>query len=87
MNTAIITPKIKPIEAGVDSSYSYLLAVSSDSLYVLSPDKKEIIETIVDGTDDDGYICAADSENDFLDGIIQIKSDILSGLNPLDWLL
>ena len=83
----IITPKIKPIEHSNDKSYEYLLAVSTDSLYVLSPDKSRIIETIVEGEDNDGYLLSADCENDFLDAIVIIKRDILSGLNPLHWIL
>jgi hypothetical protein len=83
----IVTPKIKPIDNSDDESYEYLLAVSSDSLYVLSPDRSRIVETIVKGKDNDGYLLSADCENDFLDAIIIIKRDILSGVNPLDWIL
>jgi hypothetical protein len=83
----IVTPKIKPIEYSNDKSYEYLLAVSSDSLYVLSPDRSRIFETIVKGEDNNGYLVSADCENDFLDAIVIIKRDILSGLDPLDWIL
>lgn len=83
----IIIPKIKCIEHSDNSSYEYLLAISSDSLYILSPDKHRIVETIVEGKDNDGYIASTDCENDFLDAIITIKRDILSGLNPLDRIL
>lgn len=83
----IVTPKIKPIAIDDDCSYEYLLVVSSNSLYVLSPDRSRFVETIVKGEDNDGYILAADSENDFLDAIMIIKKDILSNRNPLDWIL
>ena len=84
----IVTPKIKPIDStDNDSSYEYLLAVSTNSLYILSPDRSRIVETIVEGKDNDGYLLSADCENDFLDAIVIIKKDILSGLNPLDWIL
>ena len=83
----ILTPKVKPLEAEDISFYEHLLVVSSDSLYILSPDRTKIVETIVDGKDDDGYICATDNENDFLDAIIDIKRDLLNGVNPLDWIL
>jgi hypothetical protein len=79
--------KIKPLEAYDNSGYDYLLVVSSDSLYILSPDRTKIVEVIVDGLDNDGYICAADNENKFLDAIVDIKRDILAGLNPLDYIL
>lgn len=87
MTPNIITPKVKPIEDDNSSFYPYLLAVSSDSLYVISPDKKMIIEIIVEGKDNNGCLCAADSEDDFLDAILLIKKDILAGLNPLCWIL
>lgn len=83
----IITSKVKCIEHSDDKSYEYLLAVSTDSLYILSSDKSRIVETIVKGKDNDGYLLSADCENDFLDAIVIIKRDILSGLNPLDWIL
>jgi len=83
----IITPKIKSIDNSDDKSYEYLLAVSSDSLYILSPDRSRIFETIVKGEDNNGYLVSADCENDFLDVIVIIKRDILSGVNPLDWIL
>ena len=83
----IITPKVKLVESIDNTAYEYLLAVSSDSLYILSPDKSRIVETIVEGKDNDGFIASADCENDFLDAIVMIKRDILSGLNPLEWIL
>jgi len=83
----VITPKIKPIASTDDCSYEYLLVVSSDSLYILSPDRSRFVETIIKGEDNDGYILAASSEDDFLDGIVIIKSHILAGYNPLNWIL
>lgn len=85
--TITTTPKIKSVQHTDDTAYEYLLAISSDSLYVLSPDKSRFIETIIEGKDTDGYIASADCEDDFLDAIVIIKRDILSGLNPLDWIL
>ena len=87
MRVSNIALKIKAIEYSYDLSFQYLLAVSTDSLYVLSPDKSRIVETIVEGKDNDGFILSLDCENDFLDAIVIIKRDILSGVNPLDWIL
>ena len=77
-------PQIYNVESLNNSGYEYLLAVSSDSLYVLSPDRKMIIESIVEGTDNDGYVVQADNEDDFLYAIVRIKKEILRGVNPLN---
>jgi hypothetical protein len=77
----------KPFLQEKKSFYSYLLVVSSDSLYVMSPDRTMLIETIIDGKDTDGYVCAADDEDHFLECIVDIKRDILKGINPLNWIL
>lgn len=87
MTDTYIVPKVKALEGFDTNDYEYLLAVSSDGLYVLSPDKSKIVETVVDGKDNDGWVFSANSENDFLDAITQIKRDILDGINPLDYLL
>jgi hypothetical protein len=77
----------KPFLQEEKSFYPYLLVVSSDSLYIMSPDRTMLIETIIEGKDNDGYVCAADDEDHFLECIIDIKRDILNGFNPLDWIL
>jgi hypothetical protein len=77
-------PQISKVESLDNSGYEYLLAVSSDSLYILSPDRKQIIESIVEGTDNDGYVVQADNEDDFLYAIVRIKKEILRGVNPLN---
>jgi len=84
---SVLLPKVKPLEAGNEQQYEYLLAVSMDGLYILSPDKTKIVETIVDGKDNDGYVCACENENAFLDAIIDIKRYILAGHNPLAYIL
>lgn len=87
MNINTFIPKVIPIDKEDYSFFPYLLVVSSDSLYILSPDKKTIVEIIIEGKDNDGYVCASDNEDDFLDAIIDIKRDILAGLNPLRWIV
>lgn len=84
--TTIASPKIKMFE-DASVSYEYLLAVSKDSLYVMSSEPVKVIETIIKGVDNDGWLIAPDSENDMLDVITLVKGDILAGRNPLDWIL
>jgi hypothetical protein len=83
----IITPKAKVVRAFPEEDYKYLMAVSTDSLYILSSDKDRIVETIVEGKDNDAWMFSSDCQDDFLDAINIIKDDILSGVNPLIWLL
>lgn len=82
MTPKIVASKLELIKSHDNTDYEYLLAVSSDSLYVLSKDKR-IIETIVKRVDNKGYICSAASEDDFLEAIHVIKMDILANRNPL----
>ena len=77
----------KPLVKEDNSFYPYLLVVSSDSLYIMSPDRTMLIETIIDGKDTDGYVCAADDEDHFLECLLDIKRDILKSVNPLNWIL
>jgi len=83
----VMSPKLKVITAEDNTHYEYMLAVSSDTLYVISPDKTRLIEVINDGTDINGYLLSAESEDEFLDTILRIKQDICSGKNPLLWIL
>jgi len=63
--------------------YNYLLAVSSDTLYVISLDREDMIECIIEGTDNNGYVVQADDEDCFLEAIYTIKECIKAGNNPL----
>jgi hypothetical protein len=83
----VMSPKLKVITAEDNTHYEYMLAVSSDTLYVISPDKTRLVEIINDGTDINGYLLSAESEDEFLDTILRIKQDICSGYNPLLWIL
>jgi hypothetical protein len=65
--------------------YEYLLAVSTNTLCVLSKDKK-IVQTIVDGDDRCAYMFVAVDENVFLDALSAIKKCLLKGHNPLLYL-
>ena len=63
--------------------YNYLLAVSSDGLYVLNQEGTKIVETIVNGSSKEAILGEFTTENDFLDAINLIKDCLLDGLNPL----
>lgn len=65
--------------------YEYLLALSSDSLCVISR-SYELVETIITGRDDDALVCSADNEDDFLEAISSIKYCIFRGINPIQFL-
>jgi hypothetical protein len=67
-----------------NEGYEYLLAVSTDTLIVISKDQQEFIDTIIEGTDRNGYVVLCDNEDSFLDAISIIKEDIISGNNPLE---
>lgn len=69
-----------------NEGYEYLLAVSTDTLLVISKDQQERIETIIEGVDKNGYVVLCDNEDSFLDAIIILKEDIISGNNPLEHL-
>jgi len=84
--TTIASPKTKIFE-DANINYEYLLAVTTDSLYVMSSEPVKVIETIIKGVDNDGWLIAPDSEDDMLDAITLVKGDILAGRNPLDWIL
>lgn len=84
--TTIASPKIKMFE-DASVNYEYLLAVTTDSLYVMSSEPVKVIETIIKGVDKDGWLIALDSQDDMLDAITLVKSDILAGRNPVDWIL
>lgn len=63
--------------------YNYLLAVTSDGLYVLDREGTKIVETIVNGSSKEGILGEFTTEDDFLDAINLIKDCLLDGLNPL----
>ena len=67
----------------LDDSYDLLLAFSSDTLLVIDKSKSHAIEWIIVGNDDDAYVAQASNEDEFLDGIIEIKQLIGSGVHPL----
>jgi len=75
------------IMTSMHTSDKYVLAVSTDSLLIMSQKVDKIVEMIVDGKDDDAYLCSTDDLDCFLDAINIIKADIASGLNPIERIL
>lgn len=67
----------------LSNNFSYYLAVSSDSLYIIDPVTNKVIEIIVDGKDNSALLCCSDDVDHFLDCISIIKEDILNHRNPL----
>lgn len=61
----------------------YFLGVSTNQLVVISPDKKRILEVIVDGTDNDAFLCSCNDLDNFLDNINLLKADIIARRNPI----
>lgn len=68
-------------------SYRYLLVISSDGLYIMSPERDRITETIVCGEDNNAWLCGTDDLDEFLDAISDIKHLISIGFNPLAFIL
>lgn len=77
---------VEEVLQSMSNSYLYLLAVSTDSLYVISPDR-QLVETIIKGVDNKGYVVSAEDEDVFLESISLIKQCILNGQNPIVALL
>jgi|11_taG_2_1085331.scaffolds.fasta_scaffold08909_3 glycosyltransferase involved in cell wall biosynthesis len=80
----LILPKCT--EDAKNLGYHLLLAVSTDSLYVITKDK-ELVETIRDGKDKKGYLVLAKDEDAFLDAILLFKDAIDMCDNPLNIIL
>jgi len=65
--------------------YLYRLIVTSDGLYIFSPECK-IREVIVSGCDNDGWLLGSNDIDEFLDGISTIKALLAYGINPVEHL-
>ena len=66
--------------------YDYFLAITPDSLYVMGR-QKEIVEPIIIGSDNKGYLVSADNEDAFLNAISIVKRAIQAGLDPVKEIL
>jgi hypothetical protein len=82
MNTLIST---QVVEQAPTVGYHMVLAVSSDSLVIMTR-KKELVEIVILGNDPIAYLCEASTEDDFLDSLMTIKNMLLVGINPLPYI-
>lgn len=82
MHTITLT-LVKPKDRITDG---YFFAVSSDTLIVTNNTGTKALELIIDGKDNNGYLCVCEDLDDFLDSINVIKEMIMSGDNPLSYL-
>ena len=64
------------LEEGYDTllnnHYEYLLAVSTDTLAVINS-KLELEKIIIQGNDNDAFVCACDDINHFLDSLTLLE--------------
>ena len=80
-----LTDKLTLVSPYTDNdSFKDYICISSDSLLIIDKEL-ELVEWIIQGHDNNGIYMSAETEDDFLDGIIFLKDLILSGCNPLDW--
>jgi len=77
-----------PFKVNYSAPCKYRLAVSSDSLYVISSSGNgNSLEVIIKGSDRNAYLYSLESGYGLQDAISAIKTDIILGRNPLDWIL
>ena len=62
-------------EATLENEYEYLIAVSTDSLAVLNS-KIELEKIIIQGKDNDAFLCACTDINHFLDCLTKLEEMI-----------
>lgn len=61
----------------------YILVFSKDTLLVVS-NKLEVVELIVSGNDDDGYVFQSMDEDRFLDSILLVKEAFNKNIHPIE---
>ena len=59
-------------ESELNNYYEYLLAASTDTLAVINS-KLELEKIIIQGNDNDAFICACDDINHFLDSLTLLE--------------
>lgn len=80
--TTTVQPQVKLTKI-TNEQFEYKLAVTTNGLYILNNTQTKIIETIVLGPSNDGYVLGTNDLNEFLDAISLIKEILLQGNNPL----
>ena len=59
-------------ESELNNYYEYLLAASTDTLAVINS-KLELEKIIIQGNDNDAFVCACDDINHFLDSLTLLE--------------
>ena len=72
-------------EAALENEYEYLIAVSTDSLAVLNS-KIELEKFIIQGKDDNAFVCTCTDINHFLDCLAILEELIINKKNVLNFL-
>ena len=70
-------------EAALENEYEYLIAVSTDSLAVLNS-KLELEKIIIQGKDNNAFVCTCTDINHFLDSLAILEEMIINRSNPLN---
>ena len=63
--------------------FKYRLGVSTDTLIVVDA-KNTLLQTLVPGIGNEGYICMFQTEDDFYDAMRDIKQRLLAGESGVD---
>lgn len=82
-NELIICSSVQEL-AALPEGYPYLLGFTSDTLLVTDMKQEQVIEWIIIGNDDNGYIVQAPDEDSFLDALFLFKKEIQAGRHPLN---
>ena len=69
-------------EAALENEYEYLIAVSTDSLAVVNS-KIELEKIIIQGKDNNAFVCACTDINHFLDCLAIIEELLINKKNAL----
>ena len=69
-------------ETALENKYEYLLAVSTDSLAVVNS-KLELEKIIIQGKDNNAFVCTCNDINHFLDCLAIIEELLINKKNAL----
>ena len=81
--TVLSRVKEEVAETELENCYEYLLAVSTDTLVVINS-KIEIEKVIIQGNDNDAYLCGCRDINHFLDALASLEELINNRINPIN---
>lgn len=70
---SLLNKPILDVNSALFDFYQYYLAISSDTLIVVDKVSRDLLEVIVQGSDNEAYLCSFGSEDEFLEAISYIK--------------